>query len=248
MMDIEKAFGFSFLLLFSRFSDASVCLSLTVQGYDNYLNLPIFFKKHFNYFRKYFMTKEECLGFFGISDLMELPQAVSRLLALPLGERNRRYKELIALNGHDMSRDWFQLLYEQELAQRKQKGQDFTSMEVASLLARIVRADGSIHEPTAGNGGLLIRTLYESQQRVMPWEWFPSEHQVECWELSDRSVPLLLLNLSIRGVMGVVYHGDVLERSVKARYLLLNRKDDVLGFSEVVRTDSGMIVRKEVGV
>ena len=179
---------------------------------------------------------------------MELPQAVSRLLALPLGERNRRYRELIALNGHDMSSDWFQLLYEQELAQRKQKGQDFTSMEVASLLARIVRADGSIHEPTAGNGGLLIRTLWESQQRVMPWEWFPSEHQVECWELSDRSVPLLLLNLSIRGVMGVVYHGDVLERSVKARYLLLNRKDDALGFSEVVRTDSGMIVRKEVGV
>jgi len=179
---------------------------------------------------------------------MELPQAVSRLLALPLDERNRRYRELITLNEHDMSRDWFQLLFEQELAQRKQRGQDFTSMEVGSLLARIVRADGSIHEPTAGNGGLLIRTLWESQQRVLPWEWFPSEHQVECWELSDRSIPLLLLNLSIRGVMGVVYHGDVLELSVKARYLLLNRKDDVLGFSEVVRTDSGMIVRKEVGV
>jgi len=33
----HKAFGFSFFLLFSRFSDSSFCLSLTIQRYENYL-------------------------------------------------------------------------------------------------------------------------------------------------------------------------------------------------------------------
>lgn len=36
--------SFRFFLLFSRFSDASVCLSLTIQRYEIYLILPNFFK------------------------------------------------------------------------------------------------------------------------------------------------------------------------------------------------------------
>lgn len=182
------------------------------------------------------MKKDECLQFFGIADLMDLPAAVSRLISLPLHERDDRYRELLRLNCYDMGRDWFQDIYEQELAQRKQRGQDFTSMEVGQIMAEIVGADGSVHEPTAGNGGLLIRTWWVGISKVLPWQWFPSRHMVTCWELSDRSLPLLLLNLSIRGIMGYVYHGDVLERTVKARYALLNRHDDALGFSEVIKT------------
>ena len=58
---------------------------------------------------------------------------------------------------------------------------------------------------------------------------------VTCWELSARSIPILLLNLTIRGIMGYVYHGDVLERNVKMKYILLNRKDDTLCFSEIIK-------------
>lgn len=200
------------------------------------------------YLKKKIMTKDECMSFFGIEDMMDLPQAVYALLLASQDERDARYRELLALNGYDTSHDWFQLLYEQELAQRKQRGQDFTSMEVGSLLAQIVGGSGSIHEPTAGNGGLLLRTIWESQQRVLPWEWHPSEHLVECWELSERSIPLLLLNLSIRGIMGYVYHGDVLEQTVKVRYVLLNRTDDALGFSDVIKSRYGIIKGKEVAV
>ena len=39
-----KGFGFSFFLLFSRFSDSPVCLSLTIQRYENYLKTPNYFK------------------------------------------------------------------------------------------------------------------------------------------------------------------------------------------------------------
>jgi len=190
------------------------------------------------------MTTKEFLRFFTINDLMELPKAVMNLLERPLEERNERYLELLQLHRFDTSFDWFQEPYEQELAQRKQRGQDFTPPEVGTLLTAIVRADGTIYEPTAGNGGLIIRALWDSQRQVLPWQWFPSQHYVECWELSDRSIPFLLLNLSIRGVMGTIYHGDVLEQNVKARYVLLNRKDDALAFSEVIRSDNGVIVKK----
>ena len=34
--------------------------------------------------------------------------------------------------------------------------------------------------------------------------------------------------------MGYVYCGDVLEKTIKAKYILLNRHDDALGFSEII--------------
>ncbi len=70
---------------------------------------------------------------------------------------------------------------------------------------------------------------------------------VTCWELSSRSIPLLLLNLSIRGIMGYVYHGDVLERTVKMKYILINKEDDTLGFSEIIKDpDNKMKIEKEI--
>lgn len=64
-------------------------------------------------------------------------------------------------------------------------------------------------------------------------------------KLSSRALPLLLLNLSIRGIMGYVYHGDVLEGAVKQKYILLNRTDDTLAFSDVVRVGINDRITKE---
>ena len=67
---------------------------------------------------------------------------------------------------------------------------------------------------------------------------------ITCWELSDRSIPLLLLNLSIRGIMGYVYHGDILEQTVKAKYIVLNMTDDALGFSDVIRANANDSIKE----
>lgn len=171
---------------------------------------------------------------------MDLPQAVMDIV---MGDKKRRdaiYKELLDINGHDMSYDWFRQMYEEEFAQRKKQKQDFTPMEVSEIVAKLaLPTTGTIHEPTAGTGGLIISAWWEQCKRVIPWEYFPSRNMITVWELSDRAIPLLLLNLSIRGVMGYVYHGDVLERTVKTRYILLNKNDDALGFSDVVIAKSG---------
>ena len=94
--------------------------------------------------------------------------------------------------------------------------------------------DGATYEPTAGNGSMLIADWWRKAQAHVPFDFYPSKNPIECWELSDRSIPILLLNLSIRGIVGIVHHGDVLEKKEKATYQLVNEKDDCLGFSKVI--------------
>ena len=190
------------------------------------------------------MTKEECLKFFDIKDLMYLPDAVWTLLNSPTKERDEKYKELIELNNYDMGTEWFQPIYEAELSERKQKKQDFTPKELSKLCSKLTLQRGSVHEPTAGNGSMIIADWWERCRQRLPWEMFPSENMVTAWELSDRAIPILLLNLSIRGIMGYVYHGDVLEQNVFQKYILLNKKNDGLGFSEVVKVNKNQLIKQ----
>lgn len=189
------------------------------------------------------MNKDDCCRIFNVEDIINLPQAAMNIV---MGDRERRdavYRELLSVNRYDMSFDWFRQLYEEEFAQRKKQKQDFTPVEVSEIVAKIALPTvGTIHEPTAGTGGLIISAWWEQCRRAIPWDYYPSQHMISVWELSDRAIPLLLLNLSIRGIMGYVYHGDVLEGTVKVRYILLNRSDDALGFSDVVKAEAGDII------
>lgn len=189
------------------------------------------------------MNKDDCCRIFNVEDIINLPQAAMNIV---MGDRERRdavYRELLSVNLYDMSFDWFRQLYEEEFAQRKKQKQDFTPVEVSEIVAKIALPTvGTIHEPTAGTGGLIISAWWEQCRRAIPWDYYPSQHMISVWELSDRAIPLLLLNLSIRGIMGYVYHGDVLEGTVKARYILLNRSDDALGFSDIVKAEAGEII------
>ena len=192
------------------------------------------------------MNENILLGLFAITDIMDLPAAVSRLLFSDKEKRDAVYRSLIELNEYDMSYDWFQAIYEKEIAQRKKNKQDFTPREVTTIVSRIALSgtNGSIHEPTAGTGSIVISAWWEKCRRRLPWEYLPSENMVTCWELSDRAIPLLLLNMSIRGMMGYVYHGDVLDGKIYQKYILLNKSDDGLGFSDVVKVAPGATIRR----
>ena len=187
------------------------------------------------------MNKTECMQFFGVNDIMNLPKAVEAVIQRPIDERNEIYREFLRLNDYDMGRDWFQRVYEEEFSQRKNQGQDFTPIEATELCAMLagVETAHSVHEPTAGTGQMIISAWWTWARKRIPWEAFPSLFPVTVWEILDRTIPFLLFNLSIRGIMGYVYHGDTLENTVKRKYILLNRTDDVLGFSEIIPDDTG---------
>jgi hypothetical protein len=192
------------------------------------------------------MNKDDLFKVFLIKDLMDLPNAVTKILDMDLEDRNKIYRELIRLNDNDLSYDWFQEVYESDLSERKQKKQDFTPNSLGVLCSLLTPQIGSIHEPTAGNGSMIIADWWQRCKKLLPWEHFPSQNIVSCWELSDRSIPILLLNLSIRGIMGYVYHGDVLTKEVKQKYILLNRKDDTLSFSEIIKADTTAKIVQEL--
>ncbi|MBQ9310761.1 MAG: SAM-dependent DNA methyltransferase [Bacteroidales bacterium] len=180
------------------------------------------------------MTKESLLQLFGIDDLRNLPEAVLPVVLSNNTERDALYRQLLELANYDVSYDWFQAVFEGELSERHEKKQDFTPGSVSVLTSRLTGIkDGSAYEPTAGNGSMIIADWWRKAQLHIPFDFYPSKNPVQCWELSLRSVPLLLLNLSIRGIVGTVYHGDVLEQRIIKSYRLVNVQDDCLGFSKV---------------
>lgn len=182
------------------------------------------------------MDYRTCCEIFGIDDITFLPIAAKKIIDSALEERYEVYRKLLEANNYDVSKDWFQPIYESELSEGKRKGQHFTPYEVNNLVS--VLADGGVpgmvHEPTAGTGSLVIADWWRYASRRMPWDAKPSDKPYILWELSDRALPLLLINLSIRGMVAIVYHGDVLEQKFKAKYVVVNYSDDGLGFSDIV--------------
>ena len=180
------------------------------------------------------MEKSALMKIIGIDDIIDLPKRIMEIISGDVCERDKIYKLMLQANKYDLSYDWFQKIYEEDFAQRKQNKQDFTPNELGILCSEIVNSKGVVHEPTAGNGSMLIANWYNNLRKQLVWQFFPSDYMVDCWELSARAIPILLFNLSIRGIMGVVHHGDVLEKQEKCRYLLLNKADDALAFSDVI--------------
>lgn len=62
------------------------------------------------------MNKDDLFKVFLINDLMDLPNAVTKILDMNLEDRNKIYRELIRLNDNDLSYDWFQEVYESDLS------------------------------------------------------------------------------------------------------------------------------------
>lgn len=184
------------------------------------------------------MDYNTCLQIFNITDITYLPIAAMNIALSSINERNAVYRKLLKANNYDVSKDWFQEIYEGELSEGKRKGQHFTPSGVHQLLSMLVDTSASlqindVHEPTAGTGSLIIGDWWNHVSKKMPWDVFPNQRTYTAWELSDRAIPLLLINLSIRGINAIVYHGDVLEQTVRAKYIVFNEQNDSLGFSDI---------------
>ena len=178
----------------------------------------------------------------GIDDSYQAPD---RVLALVTGvdrrERDRVYYELAELFRSDYSRDWFFEYFQEEHADRRQNKQDFTPPCIASVIHDVLhdrfRKDSDdkeiSYDPAAGTGQLVIRDWWLTRKLQMPWEYKPMNHLVVCSELSVKTIPFLLLNLSIRGICGLVFHANSMTNEIYQVYVLTNEKNDPLHYSDV---------------
>ena len=173
---------------------------------------------------------------YGIDEAYKAPSILMNIL-FDKGLREKLFKDLLIAHDYDLSYDWFFEYFQDEHADRKKKKQDFTPRCVAELLSRIALTGegdpGNYYECCAGTGSIMITHWDNHRRGYSPFAYRPSQHFAHLEELSDRTVPFLLLNMMVRGMNGVVVHGDTLRRTCKSAYLVCNTEDDHMDYSGI---------------
>lgn len=141
-----------------------------------------------------------------------------------------RFLEVECRLGHE----WFLTYFQEEHADRRKKKQDFTPDSVSKLLAEMIGGGKKYFEVAAGTGTLLIHTWNKNRIVAGVIEFDPRAYWYEVEELSDRALPFLIFNMAIRGMNGVILHGDSLMRKFKDVYFIRNETSDFMAFSEVI--------------
>ena len=179
----------------------------------------------------------------GISDSYQAPDRVMQIM-LDMDEKERKkiYLELAELFEYDYSKDWFFEYFQEEHADRHQNKQDFTPPCIAGIIHYVLQNDfkkidspSIIYEPASGTGQMIIRDWDLTRRNNMPWDYKPMDHLVICCEFSIKTIPFLLLNLSIRGICGMVFHMNTLTNEIFNIYILTNHINDSMCYSEISR-------------
>lgn len=173
---------------------------------------------------------------FGIDESYKAPGVIMDILFNEV-ERKRLFNELLVVMDYNVSFDWFYEYFQNEHAERKSKKQDFTPPCVADLLSKIALVsggnNGNYYECCAGTGGIMIKHWDNHRKTYTPFSYKPYYHFAFVEELSDRSIPFLLLNMMVRGINGIVIHGDSLTRKCKNVYFICNTENDHMKFSGI---------------
>lgn len=175
----------------------------------------------------------------GISESYKAPEMMWEILKSDLEFRNIKFLEFLEAFEYNVSKDWFHEWFQEDHADRSVKKQDFTPMAVGEILAKITtninyKNFEKRYDVCSGTGGLTIMKWNDDLINKGFMNFKPSQFLYVSEELSERSLPFLLFNFLIRGMNGIIYHGDVLEGNYKAIYVIVNENDDALGFSGFV--------------
>lgn len=130
----------------------------------------------------------------GVNESYQLPDALMAAM-LDGGRREALLSSLVeagALEATDPLRDYFQ----ENHANRDAMMQDYTPDCLCELVSRLAPNAPSMLDLCSGTGAL---TLFTSKHGA----------EVRCEELSERVLPVLLMNLALRNVGGVVVRRDV---------------------------------------
>jgi len=191
------------------------------------------------------LTNKKINELLGITESYQAPQ---EMLAYML-DTEKREELFCAFLEHEtrMGYEWFSEYFESEHSDRKVKKQDFTPMSVSRLLAQLT-GGSTYFECAAGTGGILIQKWNEQRMRIGPARYDPRTYWYQVEELSDRAVPFLIFNMAIRGMCGVIIHGDSLEQKVKDVYFIRNDSADFLKFSGVYKMEHSEELERELGI
>lgn len=182
------------------------------------------------------MTKlNEINKILGIKDSYKAPDRLMEILCGDIQERNKVFNQMAELFDNNWDFDWFHEYFQNEHADRKQKKQDFTPESVSKILNQLTGGIpvGNRLDVAAGTGGLTITRWTQDKHHYNPFTYRPSYFFYQAEDLSDRSIPFLLFNFIIRGMNGVVIHGDSITRDSYGAWFIQNDKDSYLDYSSM---------------
>lgn len=192
------------------------------------------------------LTSDIINSLLGINESYQAPQ---KMLDKMLNEQKKNdLFDSFLEHETKMDYEWFQSYFEDEHSDRKVKKQDFTPTSVSELLTRLSGPSNTYFESTAGTGGIMIQHWQNIRQTSFPTLADPRSYWYQVEELSDRAIPFLIFNMAIRGMNGVVLHGDSLTRQFKDVYFIRNDTDDFLAYGEVVKMPHTNLLKKELNI
>ena len=152
------------------------------------------------------LTRERVHEIFDIKESYKLPDKIMELI---FQDPDYLYE---SLKNEDMRVDFFRDYFQNEQGDRNALKQDFTPDSICEIVARIVKQHGhpqTIADMCAGTGALTVHIH----------KFFPDAEKF-CYEVSERTVPFLLLNMMIRNMAGRLVHGDLLTGKIQKAYKL----------------------------
>ena len=166
-----------------------------------------------------------------VDDSYKAPESLLKKM-LDNDDRVKLFDDFLKIE-QELDRDWFVDYFQEEHSERKRFNQDFTPLPMAELLNKLTGNSRTYFESAAGSGGLLISAWDQNRAEACEHRLDSRAYWYQVEELSDRAVPFLVFNMAIRGMNGVILHGDSLERTFKEVYFIRNESTEFLKYSEV---------------
>lgn len=162
----------------------------------------------FNDDKKEKITSKVINQLIGIKESFELPDKLMTLL-LDEEEKNKLFNSFMKYDI-DLSSDFFRDYFQEEHSDRKGLKQDYTPDSICKIISRLQDKQDSVLDVCSGTGSLTLFTYNENKNATF-----------QCEELSSRSIPILLFNLSIRNVNAFIIQKDVLKNEITSIYKLI---------------------------
>lgn len=176
------------------------------------------------------ITEQQFYDMLDVNEHMNFTNRIKELV-FEKEEREEFYRKILDIHK-DMSVDFFRDYFMKHSAVSS-KGQHYTPDSLGKLTALLLGGSGGADLTGAGTGTLIIQKWQNDRINDNFWEYAPSNYWYQAMEFSDEAVSFLIHAFAIRGMNGVIIHGDALEMSVKQAYFIQNSADNPLGFSEV---------------
>lgn len=176
------------------------------------------------------ITEQQFYDMLDVDEHMNFTNRIKELV-FDKKEREEFYHKILNIH-HDMSIDFFREYFMTHSAVSS-KGQIYAPDALGKVISFLVGGYGGADLTGAGTGTLIIQKWQNDRMNADFFNYLPSDYWYQALELSDEAISFLIHAFAIRGMNGVIIHGDALEMAVKQVYFIQNSANNPIGFSEV---------------